>query len=206
MYRNIAERLVDGYSFDWEGNLRMRETCVCSVEIVCSTLVNSIIVAMLACLVSKESTFLIFFLVNGTVRLFSGGMHARSYRSCSVTYCTVLLVSVYMACYLESIKYIMYILCVVVPVISISINFKYGGMQEHLEEMERKKYRKVCKCLVLLYSAILIGICAMEIISGKDMGIEVRNGLYVQCFAMLTQSVLLFLGRKACVNYRNRRW
>ena len=203
MYRRIAERLVDYYPYDWKENLRMKETCICGVEIVCSTLINIIILIALACLLSKQGACLIFFMINGMTRLFSGGVHAKNHRSCILFYIAVLLASVYAADYLDEIRYGMYVLCMIVPVVSISVNFKYGGMQKQLEEGERRKYKKICKYFIVMYNIILYVACGIEVMSGIPMGVDVRNSLYVGCFALLTQSISLFLGRKNCINYRN---
>lgn len=205
MYRNIAERLVAGYPFDWSEHSRMRETCVCGVEIVCSTLVNVIITFILLCCLSKEEACLIFFIVNGTVRIFSGGIHAKDHLNCFLTYIGILLCSAYAASYLDEIKFCLYILCIIVPVITMTINFKYGGMQSHLEIMERKKFNFYCKGFVTIYNAVLITLCMIEILSKTNLGAALRNGLYVMCFALLTQSISLFLGRKTCINYKDKR-
>lgn len=202
MYRRIAELFVDGYHYNWESNPRMKEACICSVEIVCSTMINIIIIFMMACLLSKEIPCIIFVIVNGTTRLFSGGKHAKNHSRCIMTYIGLLLLSVYIADYMGDMREEIYFLVMFVFIFSISINIKYGGMQKQLEEWERKKYRKICGVLVVFYNTVFVTACVTELIIGINMGATMRSWLYVGCFALLIQGVFLFMDRNQCINYR----
>lgn len=202
MYRRIAEWFVDGYHYDWEAKPRMKEACICSVETFCSTLINAIIIFSLACLLSKEIPCMIFVIVSGTTRLYSGGKHAKNHLRCILTYITLLLFSVYIADYMREMQKELYILVFLVFIFSVSINIKYGGMQRQLEHWERKKYRKICGGLVAFYNIVFIIVCVTELITGVSMGLSMRNSLYVGCFALLIQGVFLFMDRKQCINYK----
>lgn len=202
MYRKIAERFVDEYNYDWAAKPRMKEACICSVEIFCSTLINAIIILSLACLLSKEIPCIIFVIVNGTTRLYSGGRHAKNYLRCILTYTALLLISVYTADYMKEMRKQLYILVFFVLVFSVSINIKYGGMQRQLENWERKKNRKICGGLVAFYNIVFIIVCITELITGISMGLSMRNFLYVGCFALLIQAALLYMDRKQCINHK----
>ena len=198
MYRKISEKLVNSYPCDWESNIRMKETCICGVEIVCSTIVNLLLITILACISSKELEVFLFFMVYGSMRLYSGGIHAKNHFRCILYYSTMLFASVYAAEYLAEFKGGIYILGVLVPVIALGSNYVYGGKQKKLEETESRKYAKTCRVITAILSVHLVIVCMVQCIWWDSIALEFRSYFYIQAFAMLFQSISLFLDRKQC--------
>lgn len=194
MYRKLSEKLVDAYNCNWEDNNRMRETCICGVEIFCSTLGNILILILLACLLSKQREILLFFIVYGASRMYAGGIHARNHFECMLIYTSVLLASIYAAAGLVNQNGLMYVAGVVVPVVTILINIRYGGKQKKLTEDDRLNYQKKCRVVVVFFNAILI---TLEIFSSfwKAWGFA-GEAFWIMGFALLAQSVSLLLEGK----------
>lgn len=203
MLRRIAEKIVDQYPCEWGENVRLKEACICSVENVCALVINMVILVLVSVLLSKEISCLLFFVTNGSIRMFSGGVHAPTHTKCILFYMGIMIGSIYLADLLEEVKMILYVLSAVVPILSISINFKYGGMQTRLEAEENMKFSRYCKRTALFFNGILVCASVAEIISGREMGKDVRNALFVVAFALITQSLSLFFARKNCYNNRN---
>ena len=194
MYRKLSEKLVDAYSCNWDENERMRETCICGVEILCSTLGNILILILLACLLSKQKEILLFFIVYGVSRMYAGGIHARNHFECMLLYTLILLASIYVAACLAGKNVAMYVAGVVVPVVTLSINIRYGGKQKKLSENERLIYQKKCRVVILFFNIALI---ALEIWTGfRSTGRFVEEAFWIMAFALLAQSVSLFLEGK----------
>ena len=198
MYRRISEKLVNSYPCNWESDRRMKETCICGVEIVCSTIMNLLLIMILACVFSKEVEVFIFFMIYGSLRLYSGGIHAKNHFRCILYYSVILFASVYAAEYLRDFKSGIYILGVITPVITLGINYIYGGKQKNLEETESKKYARTCRIITVILSGYLGLMCLLQCIWWNSVPPEFRSYFYIQAFAMLFQSISLFLGRNQC--------
>ena len=199
MYRKISEKLVNIYPCDWEKNLRMKETCICGVEVVCSTFINILIIIVLACALSKKVEVFIFFTVYGMMRVYSGGIHARNHVRCIFCYTAILLISVYVSGYLANFEMGVYVLVILVPIVTLTINYMYGGKQKEVEELEGKKYEICCRRITIFFNIILIIVCLLQAFGYNNMQLNVRKYFYIQAFAMLFQSVSLFLGKNQCI-------
>lgn len=203
MLRGVAEKIVEEYPCEWGENARLKEACICSVENVCALMINLVILMVISVLLSKEISCLVFFVTNGIIRMFSGGIHAPTHVKCISCYVGILLASIYMADLLEGEKAALYVMSAVVPILSIRINFKYGGMQTRLEAEENRKFSRYCKIMTLFFNGILVCAGLIEMLSGREMEKGVRNALFVIAFALITQSLSLFLARKNCYNNRD---
>lgn len=198
MYRKISQKLVQAYPCDWDKNLRMKETCICSVEIACSTIMNLFIITLLACFLSKKVEVAVFFIVYGIMRLYAGGTHAASHLKCILFYVMILLISIYAAEYLAKYPNGMYLLGFLVPLISLTVNHLYGGKQKTLEEAESRKYIKYCMAITIFFNISLLIMCFFQTLHLKGKNSDISIYFYIQSFAMLFQSFSLFLGRKQC--------
>lgn len=203
MFRSLAEKIIDNYDSDWNNDIRVKEACVCSVENIMALVLNILILTIIAILLSKEKACFIFCLTNGSIRVFSGGIHASTHTKCILTYIAVMLISIYLAGVLQEIPIIFFLLSIMVPVFSIAVNFKYGGMQKNLDAEDNLKYSSYCKGMVLIFSSILICIGLIDLLSQKGVGISIRNFGLVESFALIVQSVSLLLARKNCYNSRD---
>lgn len=203
MLRCLAEKIIDDYDCDWDNDIRVKEACVCSVENIMALAINILLLTIIAILLSKEKVCFIFFLTNGFIRIFSGGIHASTHTKCISTYIIIMLISIYLAEFLQEIPIIFFVLSIMVPCFSIAVNFKYGGMQKKLEIEDNLKYSSCCKRMVLIFNSILICAGLMDLLSQNGIGISLRNIGLVESFALIVQSVSLLLARQNCYNSRN---
>jgi accessory gene regulator protein AgrB len=200
MLRRIAEIITNNYREDWGDNERIKEACICSVENIISLILNMIILIILAIFFSKEKECLVFFLVNGILRSFSGGIHAPTHTKCILSYCIIMFTSIYLAEQLGEMSPVLSCITPIVAVYAVMVNYRYGGMQKRLELSENKKYHSISVKLSTLIGAFLIVSSWIDHLRGGLLQAGTRSLLWICCFALITQTTSLFLARDKCYN------
>ncbi len=197
IYRGVAEKLVDIYDFDWEDNLRMKETCICSVESVIANVIDIAIVVLFAALTGVMKEFAVYFLTFGTLRFYAGGAHAKNYLRCIISYICIMCVCFMAVHYLIELPDICtYCVCVMSIVISGWINGKYAARQRTVGSRSTM-YRKHALTIHKIISGFMIIICIAYPHMSSAFWQEI---VLIQAFALTAQSVALFMDRKECVN------
>ena len=204
MLRKIAEKIANNYREDWGENERIKEACICSVENTLALLINLVVLTILAILLSKEKEYFLFFLVNGILRTYSGGIHAPTHTKCTLYYFAVMLTSVYLAEQLGAMSMVLSLCSLPVSIYSFAINHRYGGMQKHLAISENKKYNKFSQVLSLFVCGFLLIVSWTDYLCGGILQNSARAMLWIICFAMLTQSTALYLAREKCYTEKGK--
>lgn len=199
VYRGIAESIVEIYDFDWQDNIRMKETCICSVEGAIANILNVSLVVLIAIILRISQEAVIFIATFAALRFYAGGAHAKNYVRCISTYLCVLLISVVCAKYSASIQDIwINVFCGFSMITASIINCKYAARQQHLEERTiayRKKFGRI-------FAVICTFMLSMCILYPNIKSCSIREGIrevvLIQSFALLAQSIALWIGRSEC--------
>jgi len=202
VYRKISEIIVNNYECAWEANSRMKETCICGVEAVCSTAVNVCIIAVIAMILHIQIEAMIFFITFAALRMYAGGAHASNYRKCISIYVVVMVLSIMTAkCLVRIDRIYGDVFCIMSFVITCLINYIYAAKQKDIGNIDLSiQFRK--KVFVILG---VIGInmflwCFIQQWSVFYQSNMIKELILVQAFAMLAQSIALFMNRKECIN------
>lgn len=198
MIRNLAEKIVAYYPCDWTCNERIKETCICSVDNFISLIINLVVVIFFAVISSSELACLVFFLTNGMIRCYSGGIHASSHIKCLVVYLVIMFSSIFLAEVLNENANSFILLSVSVPIGCFFVNYKFGGMQKELDSEDSIKYNKRTIILTLFFGGILFLAGLIDIVLHGAIVEKYRYYLLIECFAMLVQSFSLLLEKKLC--------
>lgn len=197
LYRETAEKLVETYDFDWKDNLRMKEVCICSVESMIANTVNIVLVIFCAMLTGLWREIAIYFLTFATIRGYAGGAHAKDYMRCITSYVTIML-----AC-IGCVKYCIpscgfYVCAILLVSISLSgwINWRYAAKQKN-RGTKRVAYRKRALMMHGIITVFMIGTLMIYVKTHISFLGEL---IMIQSFALIIQSIALWMDRKECVN------
>ncbi len=199
VYRSVAERIVEVYNFDWKDNVKMKETCICSVESVISNIVNVTLVVFVAGIMGSLGEALIFIGTFVAMRFYAGGAHARSHVRCILTYLCVLIASIICAKYCTLLPDI-YInsLCGCSVIIAMAINYKYAARQRRLGQ-RTPIYRRKLKRIWIAICFIMGSVCFIYSHVSHDTIREcLQKVVLLQAFAILAQSIALWIERGEC--------
>lgn len=197
IYRSAAERLVDIYDFDWKDNERMKEACICSVEGVIANILDVAIVFMFAALTGVFWEMLIFFISFGLMRFYAGGAHAKNYVRCVTTYICVMYLSICLTRQCIMLPTVCTIgICVVSILFSGWVNGKYAAKQRSVGS-RKELFRRNALIIHRVISIFMILNCIGCLCVNDWVWQEV---IWIQAFALVAQSVALFMDRKNCVN------
>ncbi|MBR3770366.1 MAG: accessory gene regulator B family protein [Lachnospiraceae bacterium] len=195
LYRGVAERVVEIYDFDWQGNDRMKEVCVCSVENVIANGINVMLIAVLAFASGMWMEITIYFLTFAALRAFAGGAHAANHRRCITFYTCIMLVCIW------SVKLLCPgsvlwtgILMLLGMLISGVTNYKYGAKQISIGN-RRQSYRKK---MFGIYGIICLMMLVMFVIYAETGAEMCRQVVLIQAWAIAAQGIGVFVGREEC--------
>lgn len=191
MFRYLAEKAVENYPLDWD-NDTMKEACLYRVEVLIATVFNLVIVALLAIIFSKEIECFIFFFVNSSLRLFSGGHHAKNHFNCIMTYITIMFLCIALADYLKGNTLILYGLFCVTTVFSIATNHLLSAKGDYLDQEDKITYHKRCMLILLVYLMLITCTCVFNIVV-HTVSIFIKYCLFIMCFTLIMQSCSLII-------------
>lgn len=194
MFRYLSKKAVEYSRIDWDGNEILKEACECKVETLLATIFNLIVVVILAILFSKEYECLIFFLVNSSLRLFSGGTHAKNHFYCILSYVIVMFSSIALAGFLKNYIVLMYIISAVAVALSCAVNHRLSARQNDLDDEDQKRFHGICMQIMLVYALGIIGVCFIDLLL-QPISVNVRYFLYIVCFTLIIQAVSLIIER-----------
>ena len=197
IYRGAAERLVEIYDFDWKENERMKEACICSVEAMIANGLDSVIVFTFALLAGIFIEMLIFFVTFGMLRFYAGGAHAKNYVRCVLMYICVVCISIFITrrCIVAADIYTI-IICLLSIIFSGIINYKYAARQKNLGK-RGGSYRRCAFAIYLFISVFIFVSCLVYIFLNM---VFFQKIVLIQAFALVAQSIALFLDREAFTN------
>lgn len=197
VYRGVAENLVELYEFDWSDSPRLKETCICSVEMVCANIVNIGIVATIALLLQIPAETFMFVVTFAAMRFYAGGVHAKNYARCIVTYICVLLISIYCAKLCVGVsESMMHLVCCGCLLIAGVVSYKYAAKENGVKDKIPYYRRKTFSVLSIVGAVLLmlfIGECLANDLIIKN---TIREFMIIQAFALITHSISLYLARK----------
>ncbi len=199
VYRGIAEKMVEVYDFDWENNIRMKEVCICSVEGIISNITNIILVFLTTAALRISQEALIFIATFAAMRFYAGGAHAKNYVRCVSTYLGVLLISIGCARFGATLQdNFINMICGLSLLIAAVFNYKYAARQVHLGERTigyRKRAGRIFAvvCTIMILFCIFCSYIEIDIVRKG-----VREVVLIQAFALLAQSIALWIGRSEC--------
>lgn len=197
MYRGVAEGLVEFYEYDWGENLRLKETCICSVEMLCANIVNVIIVMLLATILNIQREALIFAATFAAMRFYAGGAHAKNYGQCITIYSLVLLICINIARACMSLDYVVICaICVLCISIVCLASYKYAAISSTVTEKISHYRRKNFIILGVMGTVmILLGSinCYVDNIALHQL---IKEGLLLQSLALFIHSISLWLENK----------
>lgn len=197
IYRGAAEKMVEMYDFEWEENLRMKEACICSVENVMANAINISIVILFAVLTGLVKEIAVYFLTFGVMRCYAGGAHAKNHFQCIILYICIMCASIITAKLLVNLPEIYtYCMCAISIVISGGLNSKYAARQKNIGT-RRTEYRKKALTIHKIISAFITIVCIGYPNTNSSFWQEI---ILIQTFALMVQSMALFINRKECVN------
>lgn len=195
LYRMTAEKIVNLYDHDWKEQVKLKEACICSVEIVVASALHLIILFTLAVISGLVFEVLLYFVTFGLLRFYAGGIHAKSFAQCITIYCILMFSEI---C---GIKY--YLLEQTIPFVVVFflslylaevIHDRFAARQMYLEDDEPRSRRRATLILRIIMSEMGLLFCVC--IASKSM--LLREILYIQAFALMTQSICLFFNRNQC--------
>lgn len=197
LYRETAEKLVETYDFDWKDNLRMKEVCICSVESLIANTVNIVLLVFCAMITGLWREIATYFLTFASIRGYAGGTHAKDYMRCITSYVTIMLACI--GCVKYCIPSAGFYVCTILLVsifFSGWINWKYAAKQKNYGT-KRAAYRKRALMMHRIITVFMIG---MFMIYMKTHISFLREMIMIQSFALIIQSIALWMERKECVN------
>lgn len=198
-YRGIAEKVVEIYDFDWQNNIKMKEACICSVEGVIANIFNVGLVLLIAAALKISQETIIFMLTFAALRIYAGGAHAKNYIKCMLAYLCVLLASVSCAKYGVSVQGgWTAAVCGFSMLAAAVINYKYAARQQCLGERTIVYRKKFCRIFINI-CIFMIAVCILYPHIANDTVREtMQKIILLQAFALLAQSIALWLGRNEC--------
>lgn len=196
LYRVSAEKLVNTYDFDWKDNLRMKEVCICSVESFLANMMNTVLLVVCAIITGLWKEMAIYILTFATIRVYAGGVHAKDYIRCIISYVTIMLACIGCVKYcIPSARFYVCAILLVSVFFSGWINWKYAAKQKNCGT-KRTAYRKRA---LMMHRLITLFMLVMFMIYVK-MGIGfLGQMIMIQSFALSIQSITLWMERKECV-------
>lgn len=198
-YRGIAEKVVKAYDFDWQDNIRMKEACICSTEGVIANILNVSLILLVTLILKISQEAIIFMMTFAALRFYAGGAHEKNYVRCVSTYLCVLFTCITCARYGASIPDgWTVIICSFSIVAAMIINRKYAARQQGLGERSivyRRKFGKI----FLVICVFMISICVLyPCTENYDVREGMQKVVLLQAFALLAQSIALWIGRGEC--------
>lgn len=203
IYRTIAEKVIEEYDWDWEGNLRRKEACINSVEMLLANIIDVGIVLLVAMLLGLIKEAGVFFVTFAALRYYAGGVHAKNYVQCVGLYICILLSSIYCANKWVSLPDVqVYGICIAGMLVAAVVNYKYAAMQREIGMRQEEFRKKSLSILIVMEMYFLIVGIVYPYIEDYEIQNMVKKFILIQAFALLAQGVSLFLGRTQCVNYK----
>lgn len=204
VYRGVAEKLVERYEHNWYNNVRLKETCICSVEMLIANSVNICVVVLVALALKIPREVLVFFATFAGLRYYAGGVHAKNYFQCITIYLSILLTSIY--CVKQCIHLtdlVIYFLCIVSMILAAVMNYKYAAKQNGRKNKIADYRRKTYYVLSVIESVMIIFGVTFPYIKNEMLQDMMKETMLIQVCALLTHSVSLYLSnrKKEVQNY-----
>lgn len=197
----MAEKIVNEYDFDWTENPRGKEVCITSVEMFCANVLNVALVFLLVLVLGVWKEALVFFVTFGLLRLYGGGGHAKNYMQCVTIYTVVLMASIAGAKIGRNLPVeCLYAVMMTGMLFSVGINRKYAGKQCNIGSAQNKFRKGSLVILAFVECEMLImGTLIAYMEQGSVRGIMMEF-MFLQIFAVITQSIALYAGKKECIS------
>ena len=191
-YRRIAEYLVREYDFDWHGNERMREACICSVENVIANVVNFLFILLLACVTGLGMQMIVFGITFAAMRIYAGGAHAKNHLYCIVMYVGIMLACIRGSQWLLNRNDTIFLAFIMFNIFfSGIVNEKYAATQKNVTSLCEVYQKKT----MMIYWTLVTIICFLVILYIVSGNLKYKNIVILQSFAMITQSLALLAER-----------
>ena len=193
-YRGVAEKLVERYDYEWRNNIRLKEACICSVEMLVANVVNICIVALVALVLKIPREVFVFFATFAALRFYAGGIHARNYRECISVYVCVLLASIYTVKQCIGMdSAVVYLLVIISMVQAVIVNYKFAAKNNGCKDRIAEYRRKTFWVLGVIESVMLLLEVALPYIKNEMIQDIVKETLLIQVCALLVHSASLYL-------------
>jgi accessory gene regulator B len=190
-YDMLADKLIDLANIDWSGRESQRNSCRYGLEMLIATIVNFVLVIITGSLLGILKEAFIYLIAWGSLRLFSGGSHARNHRNCIITFIAVMLVVIYTCKYLLAGVNAGYYEIAALTIAFI-LNAIYAGNQKR-DLGKRKKNKRIS--LIILTTYLLIVVLGNTVFSANSA--DHRYMLSVMTGAILAESLFLIPIKKA---------
>lgn len=199
VYREVAEKIVEIYDFDWKDNMRMKETCICSVEGVISNVVNVILLILTVTALGIAGEAAIFAGTFGAMRSYAGGAHAKNHARCILTYMCVLLISIGCAKYCSTMQDAsVYTICGLSMIMAMIVNCRYAAKQKRLGERTNVYRRKLSKIFIVICIFMTLICILSPYVQDYSIKESLQEIVLIQAFALFAQSVALWIARDEC--------
>lgn len=146
------------------------------IEVLLSLLTNLIILSILAYIMNKKWELLIYLLFFSILRSFTGGYHAKTHVGCIFITSFVFVISAMCGMYLDKYEKIFLVLGVIFSVFIVFWRAPCESGNKPLSKSEKKKYRKISRILVIIFSAFTISLYFFR---------EKTNNIYITATAVM---------------------
>lgn len=153
-YDMLADRLIDLANVDWNGRESQRNSCRYGIEMLISTVVNFLLVLLIGSLLGIFKETVIYLVIWGSLRIFSGGRHASNHRNCIVAFIAIMVLVIFISNYLlirvDTRYYEMGMLGV-----AFILNVLYAGNHK-TNPISKKKSKNITLGILMMYIGFVI--------------------------------------------------
>lgn len=173
---NLSKRLVDSLLVPFEDKKEYREIYEYSMEVLLSTIVNFVVIIILALLLKIESNVFCYMLFFLPYRFLYGGAHAKTHVRCIGTFVVSMLAWIFVASQIPDTVFLF--------VVELAVILGVNALDYH--NAEKKSIGKTMICIVV---SVILLFC-INLVSKNCI-----NGLCGVC-ALITQAVSLEIKNK----------